>query len=118
MDFVPIDDLLTLYFSPPCACPFMLILFILLENFAVKRYLFIPLSLSWSFDYKLTLFFDRKYLYTSLKKKPQITECPCLHCSRIALQQAKVFKGLVEEPCFLKLKEQDQEKGLFSAFTV
>ncbi len=39
-------------------------------------------------------------------------EGPCLHCSRMALQQPKVFKGLVEEPCFLKLKEKDQEKGL------
>ncbi len=44
MDLVPIDDLLTLYFSPPCACPFIQILIILLENFAIKRYLFIPLS--------------------------------------------------------------------------
>ncbi len=51
-------------------------------------------------------------MYTSLKKKPQITEGPCLHYSRMALQQPKVFKGLVEEPCFLKLKEEDQEKDL------
>ncbi len=51
-------------------------------------------------------------MYTSLKKKPQITEGPCLYCSRMALQQPKVFKDLVEEPCFLKLKEEDQEKCL------
>lgn len=48
-------------------------------------------------------------LYTSLMKKPQITEDLC---TAAAAGQTNIISGLVEEPCFLKLKEEEQEKSL------
>ncbi len=49
MDFVPDDDLLTFLFFPSM-CMSLYTNDLSLENFAVKRYLFISISLSWSFS--------------------------------------------------------------------